>query len=294
MIGQFHLIIFFFLFALSSCGPSEKGDLKFTEFPGSNSGQLPSTDSEQIKELQEQLLQLRARQKEKEQDWQELVHFAQETFIKVQPLLKSKCYACHDQETPLPFYGKPFPSKNSVKKHREDGIKALDFSVQFPLKSLGNTPQSILLKAIKTSLLDKTMPLKRYIIFLPWKRVSKKDRAEIFEWIDPLLIELEEFEAKYARDDDNSLESQVRRIFQNKCFQCHANGNARGGYGNMQDLTALVQSSLINREMPSDSKLMKLMDRSMEPAMPPSLRQAMSSDELALIQEWIENSLDSL
>jgi mono/diheme cytochrome c family protein len=276
---------------LTGCSGSKSGELSFgLTKPGSNSQeQLGETANNQA-QLAAERAKILQRQKEKEADWKELVAFAQDSFMQVQPIFKSSCYSCHDQETPLPFYGKPFPDKNSIKKHRDDGLDALDFSTQFPLKAKGDPAQAVLLKSIKSAVLDRTMPLKIYTTLLPWKRLTKKEQRKIVAWIDPLLVELEKFEAKYADNEDTSLKGQVYRIFEAKCFQCHANGNRRGGYGGMENLDSVLTSAFVNSQDPSSSKLLGLLARTQEPAMPPSARMTLTPEEVDLIRDWLEES----
>ena len=223
-------------------------------------------------------------EEEKKQTWANIVRDARESFKTIQPLIERKCFACHDTNTPVPFYGRIFRSRNPINIHRLDGIKALDFSTDFPFAAQGNPPQLSILKSFKASVIDRTMPLKSYRTFYPSKKIFKADEELILSWIDPVIERLEDYELRFTLQPRNATESS-KKIFEQKCFRCHANGTARGGFGAMEDMEGLLNSSYVNRQDAYSSPLFQIVENG---KMPPDPREALTNDELASLKEWIE------
>jgi len=234
-----------------------------------------------ILELQKKL----ERQKNKALEWKRLSDEAQTEFAQIWPLLKSRCASCHDSDTPLPFYGKIFPDKNSVKHHRDDGLKSLDFAPKFPLRAQGDPPQIALLKAIQNSVIERRMPLKIYTAVQPWKKITKNDEEKILEWSDKLISRLEDFEKTYGDGEETSLEGKAVKILSMKCYRCHALGNDYGNFGDLEKFDVLMKGPFINLQNLEQSRFYKVM---VDKEMPPSPRDALDSEELSLILEWLE------
>ena len=234
-------------------------------------------------------LEIEAREKarfeeEKKQTWANIVSDARESFKTIQPLIDRKCFACHDTKTPVPFYGRVFSSRNPINLHRLNGIKALDFSTQFPFAALGNPPQLSILKSFRTAVLDRTMPLKSYRTIFPGKKIFKADEELITAWIDPLIERLEDYELRFTPQPRNAT-AQTRKIFEQKCFRCHANGNDRGGFGSMENPEAILSSRYITRLIADTSLLFQTIENG---KMPPDPREALTQDELISVRDWIE------
>ena len=167
------------------------------------------------------------------------------------------------------------------------GLKALDFSRIFPLNAKGNPPQLSLLKAVRATVVDRTMPLKIYTAFYPFRKIRTKDETAILNWLDPLIESIEDFVAKYAEFTiDPSPTGRVKKIFMNKCFRCHANGNNDGGFGDMQKLDALKKSSYVDLDKPTESILYKITESG---EMPTNPRERLSEAELQDIVDWIND-----
>lgn len=249
----------------------------------------------------------------KKEDWDEIVAEGLESFRIIEPILKKKCYACHDSDRGVPWYGKPFKEHNSVYHHYIDGIAALDFSTKFPLRSAGSNNQIALLNAVKNTVLDETMPLKVYTRFYPRRKIKPQDKMAIKYWVEPLVDKIEAWEQKYIYDledaplftikscgeeqrdpqeiDLQAARKKVTRVFSAKCFRCHANGVSKGGFGNMHDLSALIKTNYIDLDSPDFSELYMISESG---EMPPSSRDRLNYEEVQTILEWIRAEADTL
>jgi mono/diheme cytochrome c family protein len=129
------------------------------------------------------------------------------------------------------------------------------------------------------------MPLKIYTITNPRKKINDQDEKNILAWIDPLIQKLVDFNERYSVPT-GSVEDQTANIFEQKCYRCHANGNNRGSFGGMEDLTRLSMSKYVDAENPEASGLYTIMQNG---EMPPNPKEAMTQDELVIIRDWIES-----
>ncbi len=203
-------------------------------------------------------------------------------FEELKPLLKQKCFDCHDSGTKLPFYGRIFRSRNPVAHHQEDGLKALDFGNGYPFKAQGNPPQIALLKAIRDSVEERSMPIKIYRTFYPRRKITQSDAEKILAWVNPLISRLEDFTLKYETVVEPA--AIARQLFEQKCFRCHANGNNQGGFGDMEKTPVLISGKFVDLKDPEGSKLYEEMEQG---TMPPSKRERLTTDELASIRDWL-------
>lgn len=255
----------------------------------SNPFQGPGSLHFQVKSFKQDPLteedRLRALREEKEAAWKIIVTEANVSFKEIEGTIQRKCFACHDANTKTPIYGRILTNVNPVYRHQKDGIKVLDFSKRFPFQAQGNPSQISLLKAIKNEVVDRSMPLKAYTTFYPGRKINENDEEQILAWVDPLLEKLEDFEERYQNTEGN-LNGQVHKIFEQKCFRCHANGNDRGHFGNMQDTAALIKGRYVDLKNPLQSAIYKL---SLAKKMPPNPRDALAEEELLLMGEWLEN-----
>ncbi|MCR9206415.1 MAG: heme-binding domain-containing protein, partial [Halobacteriovoraceae bacterium] len=224
--------------------------------------------------------------KEYEFDQVAFEKLALETYPEIQSIVKKKCSDCHDSRVKLPIYGRIFPRINPVKKHQVEGLRALDMKNGFPLIAKGNPPQISLLKAIKASVIDRTMPLKSYRLVYPFRRITKKDAKVFLGWVDPLIEEHERIQEKYAPlFEANTPKGKVERMVALKCLRCHGNGNNRGGVGGFEDLEAIKKNpKLVNVSEPEKS-LFYTVCKSGE--MPTDPRERLTEEELDSILEWI-------
>jgi hypothetical protein len=244
---------------------------------------------DRIKQSEEQAERIQAQRIakaiEKKRVMAEIIFEAQVSFQDIRPALKNKCFACHDTNTKLPIYGRVLRNRNPINRHREDGIKSLDFVLDFPFSAQGNPPQLALLRTLRNSITDRSMPLKIYTITNPRKKINDQDEKNILAWIDPLIQKLVDFNERYSVPTE-SVEDQTDNIFEQKCYRCHANGNNRGSFGGMEDLTRLSMSKYVDAENPEASGLYTIMQNG---EMPPNPKEAMTQDELVIIRDWIES-----
>lgn len=281
---------------LSSCMSEDRGTLEFVDKSriqnSDNVKPVPVISEGELQVLQDDLWREKLLN-EKSEDWAKIVEQARITYAPIAKMVKKKCLDCHDSLTPLPFYGRIFPSRNPVTKHQVDGLKSLDFANVFPLKAKGSPPQLALLKAIRSSVTERTMPLKSYLIAYPLRRIRKKDQKSFLAWIDPLIEEIESFDEKYAvLTRGLSKEQKVTRLFQSKCLRCHGNGNNRGSFGGMDNYDELFKDKkAINLESPEKSPIYTL---SVSGRMPVDKAQRLTQEELDLLLEWIEERVEAL
>ncbi len=230
-------------------------------------------------------------QGKKDEAWNKIVLDAKESFQPIKPMMSKKCFDCHDKNRRLPLYGRIFRRINPVYKHQVDGLKGFDFSEEFPIRANGaeNTDnassQIAFLKALKNSALDRNMPLPSYKLIYRSRKIFNRDEAAIMAWADPIIENLSEFKKVYEADlDDGSMRYQARKIFEAKCFRCHANGKNRGGFGEMEDMDKLATSKYINLENYEDSELYKQV---LSGEMPTNIRERLTEEELGHVLEWI-------
>lgn len=262
---------------------SKRGELKFSD-PESEAQTLAREEAQRAAEREkERLARIEQEKIQKKMDMDEIILSANEEFKVIEPMIQRKCFSCHDANTKLPFYGRIFPSRNPVNHHQVDGLAALDFSKVFPLQSKGNAPQLALLKAIRASAVDRTMPLRSYTFVYPKRKIFDEDEAAILAWTDPLIAKLEAFEEKYKPKPVGPA-AETLATFEQKCFRCHANGAARGGFGGMEKMDELRDGKYANREIPENSELYKEMASG---SMPPDPRQRVTQEELQSIRDWM-------
>jgi hypothetical protein len=272
------------LFLMTSCSNPFQGPGSL-HFQARAFRQEPLSEEARLRALREaEAERLRLFLIDKDKAWKIIVTEAVDGFKEIEATVKRKCFACHDANTKTPIYGRILTSINPVYRHQKDGIKVLDFSKKFPLLAMGDPSQISLLKAIKNEVVDRTMPIKAYTSFYPKKKLNDSDEEQILAWVDPLIEKLEDFEHRFQNVEGN-LDLQVNKIFEQKCFRCHANGNDRGNFANMQDTQALIKGKFVNLKEPLQSAIYTL---SVAKKMPPNPRDALSDEELLLMGEWLE------
>jgi hypothetical protein len=277
------------------------------ERPTPSSVSYSTTESRQ--EEQESKRQLRLERLEQERlkeiarkntAWERITIDAQESYVDIASIIKKKCTDCHDENKKLPVYGRVFGRYNPVFRHQEDGLAAIDFSNSFPLKtSDGYKPESekyettaseqiSFLKAIKQSVIDRSMPLKSYTFIYRGRKVFDNDEKAIIGWVDPLIEKLRDFKNEFESDlDDGSVAFKVKRIFEAKCYRCHANNNDRGNFGGIDNLEQLIKTKYIDHENPEDSELFQQV---LSGEMPTNKNESLTQEELGYVKDWIIES----
>lgn len=265
------VVLYVLIFA--ACTPFEqKRPLQFQDFK-----------QEEIDELERRQESARLAEIEKKRFMEEIITDAKNGFEEIKPLLQKKCFDCHDSNTKLPAYGRIFPKINPVFKHQFEGIRALDFVQGYPLKALGNPPQISLLKSIRNEVIDRQMPLKSYTLIYRSRRIFDEDEKKILNWTDSVIAKLEEYAERYESTESNP-RSNALKILEMKCYRCHANGVAKGGFGDMEKTDKLLNSKFVNLNNPEDSEIYQL---SVNQEMPTNKREALNEQELFTLKEWL-------
>lgn len=273
------------LLLLPSCFPGKRGpfDFKVKEIGKENQVLDPIEEQQRQRELWLQKLK-----KDYESDVLALKQLALDTYPKIEQIVEKKCSDCHDSTKRLPFYGRVFPRINPVNKHQVEGLKALDMKDKFPLLAKGDPPQIALLKAIRSSVIEKTMPLKSYRLVYPGRRIKKRDQEAFLEWVNPLIEESERIQETYsALFEADTPKGKFERIVALKCMRCHGNGNNRGGLGGFENLDSIMNNpALVNKQEPAKSLLYTICKSG---EMPTDPRERLTEEELDVILEWINS-----
>ena len=276
------------LFILTSCSNSKgTSALSFSDSVEVKKEELSHREALEIEKKKAQEEAKAKFLEDKKVTWVEINEDAKETFKAVSPILENKCYSCHDANTKLPLYGKIFKGINPVSKHQVEGLKALDLSKGFPFQAQGNPPTVSLLKSIKNAFIEKTMPIKAYTFFYPHKKITAEDQKALIDWIDPVIQNFEEYEVNFNTvQETTDVTVQATKILEMKCYQCHANSNHRGSFGDMENTAALLKSKYINLDKPEDSKLFASVATF---KMPPSKLDKLTVDELNTVRDWLDS-----
>jgi nitrate/TMAO reductase-like tetraheme cytochrome c subunit len=229
-------LIFMCLFILNSCG-EKNSHLKFNDEDYSS---LSNQNNNFYFENQKKLKSV-----QKEIEFVKINEEAKRSFESVREILSNKCMNCHDGNFKLPLYGRILKKINPVYAHQKDGLKAFDFGSGFPFRAQGAPPQLSILKSIKNSLIEKTMPIKSFTAIYPSKKVNDSEREILLTWLDTVIDNFETFEKVYNLNDQNST-SQAKQILELKCFRCHARGNEKGNFGGMENFEDLLNGKYVN------------------------------------------------
>jgi mono/diheme cytochrome c family protein len=220
----------------------------------------------------------------KAETWELIVQEAKQSFAEIEPIIQKKCQDCHNSKIDVPRYGRIFRRINPVNLHHVNGVKAVDFVDIFPLKAEGKPVQLSLLKAVRESIVSRTMPLKAYTLVYPKKKINATDEELLLAWIDPLIEKVEDYELRYNQVDGVSAEAH--KILEQKCFRCHAHGVAKGQFGDMENAQKMLKGGFIRPHDPESSSLYKIMANQ---KMPPNKKEALTEDELRIVRDWFES-----
>lgn len=264
----------------ASCGSKDKSALKFSDAQiEQNRAFLEAQKKQEAKELEKQKFLA-----EKNRVWSEINSDALESYQSIKEIVDHKCSSCHDSSNKLPLYGRIFKPLNPVHKHQVEGLKALDVAKGFPFSAQGNPPTIALLKSIRNAITERSMPIKSYTLVYPRRKITEEDEAKIIDWIDPVIEKLVEFDQKYV-PTSKDLAVRANKILELKCYRCHANGNAKGSVGNMQNIPELLKSKYVNLERADQSILYTQI---FQGKMPPSKLESLDSDEMKTVSDWLE------
>ena len=283
MFNFIKLILLIISITLASCGGGKPSALVFktTTAPAGSNSLQEELDIIAKKRADFELEKLRT--------LKEISSEAKTSFEEVKDIFTNKCMNCHDSNFKLPFYGRIFEGINPVTKHQVDGLKAFNFAGGYPFNVKGNSQQISMLKAIRNSIVVKSMPLKSFTVVYPKKKINSEDEKRILAWVDPLISRIEDYESKFNSQTGVGIEVQAAKILELKCFRCHANGNARGGFGGMENTEELLKSKYVSKSNPELSKLFKTIS---DGEMPPNRQDSLSAVEQYVIRDWLEKVLN--
>jgi hypothetical protein len=97
----------------------------------------------------------------------------------VQSILKKACYDCHSNNTNYPWYASIQPFGWLLANHIKEGQEELNFSA---FASYSKRRQISKLNGIANSIKDGSMPLSSYTMIHKNARLTKEEKALLFEW----------------------------------------------------------------------------------------------------------------
>ena len=97
----------------------------------------------------------------------------------VKDILRRACYDCHSHETSWPWYSRVAPFSWWLAEHVTEGRADLNFS-QWPLFDF--EARELMLRDIEKQIVDKSMPLRSYVLGHREARLSDRDREILLEW----------------------------------------------------------------------------------------------------------------
>lgn len=103
----------------------------------------------------------------------------------IKPIFQKSCFDCHSSYTRYPWYSSlPF-AKDQIEKDITEARKHLDFTSGYPFKGHGTLVSD--LESIRDSIVEGTMPPKRYT-FLHWSATLSQDEKDaIIQWAERSL-----------------------------------------------------------------------------------------------------------
>ena len=124
-------------------------------------------------------------------------------------------------------------------------------------------------------------------------KIKKKDKVAILKWVDPLIKRIEEFEEKFYVDD-GTIKSQAKKIFMDSCYRCHANGNHRGDFGDMEKLSELLKNpKYVDLENPEQSLIYTEIIGD-QPKMPENPREYLTLEQRETILLWLKDEANRI
>lgn len=107
--------------------------------------------------------------------------------LDVSTIFKKACYDCHSNTTKYPWYTNIQPVGWFLENHIKDGKANLNFS-EFGLYSARK--QQSKLRAIESSMVDRTMPINSYKLLHRAAKLTDGERKSIIDWVNHSLDRL--------------------------------------------------------------------------------------------------------
>ena len=206
----------------------------------------------------------------------------------VRPILASKCFACHNSEVEGPWYTSlPAP----IDLGRSDiawGRQRLDLARPVPFHSESSAiGRGAYLIALRTALLDDSMPPLGYLVLHPTTFVRKTQRDRIVAWTERALVALQP-----SSSADPGSYADVLSLVENRCARCHndqVEGEMNGDFEDVADLEWLAEDGEYVNPGDLDASLLYERITSKEEPMPPSSNDNLTPAEIDSVRRWIED-----
>jgi len=127
----------------------------------------------------------------------EILEKINESYLKnVKPIFQKSCIDCHSNQTKYPWYANIPGAKQLIASDVAEAKTHLDMTEDFPFKGHGSPAED--LEAIRSSVVDNSMPPFRYWILHSGSRIDGKEEKTVLEWVDSSLKWLGESQPKEA------------------------------------------------------------------------------------------------
>lgn len=207
----------------------------------------------------------------------------------VAPVLLAKCGDCHHADVAPPWYAAVPVAGEFVQRDIDWGRQRLDLSQPFPFVGERDVGDVAYLIALRTAILDDTMPPAAYLLTHPFATLDADEKALVLGWVDAAL-------AQRADDaPEHGSYEHALALMRDRCARCHRDGVAadmNGDFVDVVDLEYLVDDG--EYIDPDDLEASLLWERAASEAepMPPSPNDRLHPDELASLRAWLENGAE--
>ncbi len=208
---------------------------------------------------------------------------------RIRPIFEEKCFACHDPERSVPWYGRiPVPwFGNPVERDVVDGQRFADLVAP----TIANEDDPWLgpqarIRAIRSVVEHRTMPPDLYAFVHRDSHLTDAERSLVVDWANESLGRLTTAEARIA--ESAPADVVAGRLLRNRCTRCH-NERIPDGDGRVypfNDLDRLREDEFLVGDPPDEGKLYEVVKKG---KMPPKDRdEPLSQEERKRLLEWIE------
>ncbi len=212
------------------------------------------------------------------------------------PILEARCLDCHHSDVAAPWYASIPLLGDPVRRDVEWGRQRFDLARPYPFladdsEHGGRGPgERSYLYALRTALLDDTMPPTLYLVTHPFGSLSDPERGTLLDWVESALDDFPEPTA------DAPAEQRAEHVLRNRCARCHSQGvdaDMNGAFDYVTDLAFLAEDD--DYIEPEDAEASPLFERLVDDAdpMPPSPHDRLSEREIEWIAEWIDEGAEA-
>jgi mono/diheme cytochrome c family protein len=211
----------------------------------------------------------------------------------IYPILEANCLACHHARVEPPWYAALPGIGPWVKRDVEWGRQRLDLSLPYPLLDADRARDldgRAYLYALRTVLLDDSMPPLEYWLVHPTASLSAAERTAILDWVDVALAEWA------APGEEAAIPERAAHLFRSRCARCHNPGvdeDMNGAFDFVSDLEFLAEDEdYVVAEDADESPLFERLVDDEDP-MPPSRNDGLSENEIEIIRRWIDEGAEA-